>query len=163
MDANGDNQVTQEEFVQAGPPGPPPGGPFGGPFGGFGFGQRPSPDAIFAKIDANNDGILTQDEVNNKPVPPGFPQPSEEMKAAHWQRLDANSDGQVTKEEFIQAGPPGPPPGGPFGGGFGGQFGGQLGIFGGFGQGQFNPGFFGGNGGFGFPGGLNFFQVRQSA
>jgi len=93
-DADGDGAVTKEELEQARPGrGGGPGGP-GGP-GGV--------EGLFAALDKNGDGVLTEDEVPEKLA--------DKLAAA-----DANGDGQVTKEELQQARPGrGGGPGGPGG------------------------------------------------
>jgi len=76
--------------------------------GGRGHGGPPSIDAIFGKLDANQDGKLTKDELPERAA--------EKLMVA-----DADGDGAVTKEELEQArpgrgggggfgGPGGPPP-----------------------------------------------------
>jgi hypothetical protein len=76
----------------------------GGP-GGPG-GQRPDPAQMFARLDANSDGTVTEEEFNNLPAPPNGRGPTAEMKEARWNQIDANQDGSVSEEEFVQAGPP---------------------------------------------------------
>ena len=89
-DADGDGALTKEELEQA-----RPGRGFGGPGGAARF------DEVFAGLDKNADGVLTQDEVPEKLA--------DRIAAA-----DADGDGQVTKEE-LQAVRPGR--GGPGGSG----------------------------------------------
>lgn len=97
--------------AQGGPGGGPQGGPgaggpqsgpgAGGPQGGPGGGRRPVPP-IIAALDANSDGIISADEINNAP--------------AALKKLDKNGDGQLTEDEYRpkrpQGGGPGAGPGG---------------------------------------------------
>lgn len=77
-----------------GPPGggaPGAGGPPGGgrPGGGRGFGD---PAESFARMDANSDGKLTEDEV-----------PEQARRFMDLKAMDKNKDGSVDKDEFIKA------------------------------------------------------------
>jgi hypothetical protein len=123
--------VLVVSVVQAqGPPPPggrPPGrggrGP-GGPGGGFGF--QPPPFPLLEALDADQDGKLSKEEVENA--------------VAALKKLDKDADGKLSKEEigwppeFMGRGGPGGPgmgfggpgfgPGGP--GGFGGGPGGNI-------------------------------------
>src|SRR5262245_24843060 len=98
-DKDGDKKLSKEEFLAGLKPDETPkpplaGGPaFPGPRGDKGG----DPREIFKRIDANNDGKLTKDEL---------PGPIRE----NFARLDANGDGSVSPEEFAQgAGPTGRP------------------------------------------------------
>lgn len=84
------------------------GGPGG--IGGPGGGQRPDPAQMFARLDADSDGTVTEEEFNNLPTPPNGRGPTAEMREERWNQIDANQDGSVTQEEFLQAGPPPRPP-----------------------------------------------------
>ncbi|MFO0940131.1 MAG: PQQ-binding-like beta-propeller repeat protein [Pirellulales bacterium] len=113
-----------------GGPGGGPGGGRGGP-GGPGGGGGFDPAAIFGRLDANSDGKVTKEELQNSPM------------ADRFAELDKNKDSSLSQEEFMEAmrammaqggGPGGGPgggrggPGGPGGGGgFGGGFGGRGG------------------------------------
>jgi len=121
------------------------GGPGGGRFGGGqGSGRfegrgdfRPPTPPVFAAIDKNNDGVLSEEEIKNA--------------VAAIKTLDKNKDGKISQDEAM------PQFGGPGGrGGFRGQGGQGRGGFGGPG-GQGRGGFGGpggqGRGGFGGPGG----------
>jgi collagen type III alpha len=93
-----------------GPPGGPAGGPqggpesavspggpgAGGPQGGPGGGHRPVPP-IIAALDANHDGIISADEINNA--------------SAALKTLDKNGDGQLTEDEYRPKRPQGGGPG----------------------------------------------------
>ena|SRR5436190_2818738 len=77
------------------PPGRPgPGGP-GGPGG-----RRPLPP-IVAALDANHDGVIDSQEIDNAPVA--------------LRKLDKNGDGQLTLDELMPPPPNGRGPGGPGG------------------------------------------------
>jgi hypothetical protein len=79
------------------PPGQPgPGGP-GGPGRG---GRRPMPP-IVAVLDANHDGVIDSQEIDNAP--------------AALRKLDRNGDGQLQIEELMPPPPNGRGPGGPGG------------------------------------------------
>ncbi len=51
------------------------------------------PARVFAKMDANGDGVVTGDEMV-------------EVRTARLQRADADGDGSITVEEFKSAAPP---------------------------------------------------------
>ncbi len=116
-----------------------PGGGRGGPGGGPGFGGGPGggrggpggpggggfdPTAMFGRLDANSDGKVTKEELQNTPM------------ADRFADLDKNKDSSLSQEEFLEAmrammaqgggggrgGPGGGGPGGP--GGYGGGRGG---------------------------------------
>ena len=65
-------------------------------------------EARFKRLDANNDGKLTQDELFARtPVVGNSVLPSDrqvERQSAYFQRVDANKDGVVTLEEFMAQG-----------------------------------------------------------
>ncbi len=84
--------------IAAGPaPAPAPNGPpgAGGPGGRSGF----NPAEAFARMDANSDGSLSQDEL------------PEQMQAS-FATMDSNGDGKVSLEEFTANRPRGRRPGG---------------------------------------------------
>jgi hypothetical protein len=62
-------------------------------------------EARFKRLDANNDGKLTQDELFARtPAVGNSVLPSDrqvERQSAYFQRLDTNKDGVVTLEEFM--------------------------------------------------------------
>jgi hypothetical protein len=62
-------------------------------------------EARFKRLDANNDGKLTQDELFARtPAVGNSVLPSDrqvERQSAYFQRVDANKDGVVTLEEFM--------------------------------------------------------------
>jgi hypothetical protein len=70
--------------------------------------QRPSPEAMFERLDANHDGAITTDE-----IPAGMPEPRKEM----LQREIKNHEGKLTLAQWTEAikkHRPGPrPEGGP--------------------------------------------------
>jgi len=69
--------------------------------------ERPNPEAMFNRLDANHDGVITQNE-----IPEGMP---ERLKHLLLQ-ADKNHDGKITKAELIaavNARHAGPPPIGP--------------------------------------------------
>jgi hypothetical protein len=65
-------------------------------------------EARFKRLDANNDGKLTQDELFARtPAVGNSVLPSDrqvERQSAYFQRVDANKDGVVTLEEFMVQG-----------------------------------------------------------
>jgi EF-hand domain pair len=65
-------------------------------------------EARFERLDANNDGKLTQDELFARtPAVGNSVLPSDrqvERQSAYFQRIDANKDGVVTREEFMAQG-----------------------------------------------------------
>jgi collagen type III alpha len=110
-DANGDKQLSRDEFKSGLTPdagarqplagGPPPGRP--------GAGALPAPRQMFERLDANKDGKLTKEELPER-MQEGFA------------RLDANGDGTLNVEELGRGAfppgafprrPDGAPPGGP--------------------------------------------------
>jgi hypothetical protein len=82
-----------------GPDGPPPGGP-GGPGG-----DRPKPEDVFKKLDANSDGSIDLTEFKESPRAKEHPDKAEEA----FKKIDADGDGKVSLEEFKKHRPP--PPG----------------------------------------------------
>jgi hypothetical protein len=75
--------------------------------------ERPTPEAIFKKLDTNNDGELSLDEFKAGPRGQKDPAKAEEI----FKKIDTNGDGKVTLEEFKAHRPPHRPgaPGGPGG------------------------------------------------
>jgi hypothetical protein len=65
-------------------------------------------EARFKRLDANNDGKVTQDELFARtPVVGNSVLPSDrqvERQSAYFQRVDANKDGVVTLDEFMAQG-----------------------------------------------------------
>lgn len=59
--------------------------------------DRPAPDKLFERLDANRDGKVVLDEV---------PEKRREMFQKLIARADKDGDGAVTREEFAKAGPP---------------------------------------------------------
>ena len=84
-------------------------------------------DEMFARLDANHDGRITPDEMQNMRGMRGMRGMGEhragggDMRQRMFDRMDANHDGNISREEFAQAHPGGPgpemapPPGGPDG------------------------------------------------
>lgn len=72
--------------------------------GGKGKGARPNPEAVFQKMDANNDGIVTKDEfIANHEAhakAAGREAPPKEEIEKRFAAMDTNGDGQLTKDEF---------------------------------------------------------------
>ncbi len=99
-------------FAEDKPAGPPPGGP-----GGPGGREKPNPEEMFKKLDANSDASISLEEFKNSPRGQKDAARAEEA----FKKMDKDSDGKVTVEEFKtgrpQRGPGGP--GGPGGGGGG--------------------------------------------
>ena len=56
--------------------------------------ERPSPEALFNRLDANHDGVIAKDE-----IPAAMP---ERMKQLLLE-ADKNHDGKITKEELLAA------------------------------------------------------------
>ncbi|MDB6092621.1 MAG: Calcium-binding EF-hand-containing protein [Verrucomicrobia bacterium] len=54
---------------------------------------------MFAKMDANNDGIVTADEMNAMHAAKGDHMKSEKSAAEKIHMIDANGDGQITADE----------------------------------------------------------------
>lgn len=81
-----------------GPPSGPPGGPGGREDPRFGAGFRGPPSPLFDALDANRDGELSAEEIENAP--------------AALRKLDKNKDGKVVMRELM---PQGMWPGGPGG------------------------------------------------
>jgi hypothetical protein len=81
----------------------PPGGPGGS--GGPGQGQRPNPEEIFKKLDANSDGAVSLDEFKASKRAQQDPAKAE----AAFKSMDKNADGQVSLEEFKANRPQGGP------------------------------------------------------
>lgn len=57
LDADSDGEVSLEEFTENFNPPPRPNG------------RTPQPDRVFGRWDANGDGVLTQEEFDNRPRP----------------------------------------------------------------------------------------------
>ncbi|MEI6178588.1 MAG: EF-hand domain-containing protein, partial [Verrucomicrobiota bacterium] len=83
LDANGDGQITKEEFAA----------------------NRPNPEEIFKKLDTDGSGGISLEEFQASPKGKENP----ERAAEFFKKLDANGDGQVTKEEFAKHRPQHPP------------------------------------------------------
>ncbi len=68
--------------------------------------ERPGRDMLMKRLDANQDGAITKDEV---------PEQAPEFLKAMLKQADKDGDGKVTKEELAALRPMGPPrgPGGP--------------------------------------------------
>ena len=77
---------------------PPKGG--GGPGGPKR--ERPNPEVIFKKLDANNDGSISLEEFKAGPRAQKDPAKAEEI----FKKIDADGDGKVTLEEFKAHRPP---------------------------------------------------------
>lgn len=99
------------------PAGPPPGGP-GGP-GGEGKHERPNPEAVFKKLDANDDKSISLDEFKAGPMAQKDPARAAEI----FKKIDKDGDGKVTFEEFKAGHPHHGGPGGPGGDKDGGKHG----------------------------------------
>jgi len=66
-------------------------------------GSRPSPEEIFAKLDADENGAVTYEEFKLSPKKLreiDDDATAEEMKQTVFSKIDANSDEQITLEEF---------------------------------------------------------------
>ena len=58
--------------------------------------DKADPEAIFKKLDANNDGSVTKEEyMASKKA-----QKDTDKAGKHFDKLDANKDGKLTKEEM---------------------------------------------------------------
>jgi hypothetical protein len=69
--------------------------------------ERPNPEALFNRLDANHDGFITRDE-----IPAAMPERLKNL----LREADVNHDGKIAKRELlaaINARHPGPRPGGP--------------------------------------------------
>lgn len=86
-------------FGEEKPAGPPRGR--GGPDTLTGS-QRPNPEKVFKKLDANSDGSLSLDEFKSGPKGKEHPEKAEEI----FKKIDADSSGGVTLEEFKAHRPP---------------------------------------------------------
>lgn len=53
-------------------------------------GKRPAPEAVVARLDSNESGTLTKDEVRGR-------------MAQHFETIDANSDGAISVDELTAA------------------------------------------------------------
>lgn len=84
------------------PPGPPPGP------GGPGGRERPNPEAMFKKLDANADSSISLEEF--KASPRGQKDPARAEEA--FKKMDKDSDGKVSLEEFKSGRPQRGPGGG---------------------------------------------------
>jgi hypothetical protein len=82
LDKNGDGQLTADEYL---PPRPPQAGQSDNEF-------QPPPSPVINALDANQDGVISADEIANAP--------------ALLLTLDRNGDGQLTRDELCP-----PPPG----------------------------------------------------
>jgi hypothetical protein len=64
--------------------------------------QPPSPDAVFVKLDANRDGVITRQELDDNPALSNQPGLTPEIKEQAWKTVDINGDSQITRVEFLQ-------------------------------------------------------------
>lgn len=94
--------ATAITIAQDKPPGGGPGGP-GGPDG-----QRPKPEDIFKKLDANSDNAISLDEFKAGPMGQKDPAKAEEI----FKKIDKDGNGSLSLEEFKSGRPPHPPGGG---------------------------------------------------
>ncbi len=85
--------IATATSLSFGQPAQGPGGPEGqrGPKG-----QRPAPEEVFAKLDADSSGSISLDEFKAGPRAAENPEKAAEIFA----KIDADSDGSVTLEEF---------------------------------------------------------------
>jgi len=95
--------ATTLGFAQDKHSGPPKGGRPGGP----GNGQRPKPEAVFKKLDTNNDGALSLEEFKAGKRAQQDPTKAEGV----FKQIDKNNDGQISLDEFKAHRPPGGPGG----------------------------------------------------
>ena len=56
--------------------------------------ERPNPDVMFARLDANHDGVITLKE-----IPPGMPEPLKQLLVQAIKK----HDGKLTKAQLIEA------------------------------------------------------------
>lgn len=67
-----------------------------------GKGKKPTPEEVFAKLDANSDGNVSLEEFKQSPKAK-----KNEAKAGEmFLKIDGNSDGNITLEEFKAHRPP---------------------------------------------------------
>jgi len=117
LDANGDGAITQEEAQQVGMGRGGRGGPMMDPAqrwqhmvehmdadkdGKISKDEYPGRDEAFARIDANGDGFLTEDEAAQIGRGQGLgPQMDPAQRWQHMlERMDADKDGKISKDEF---------------------------------------------------------------
>jgi len=107
-------------FAEDKPPGAAKEGAPGGP-GGEGR-KRPSPEEIMKKLDTNNDGTVSHEELKAGPMAQKNPDKADDA----FKHMDKDGDGKLTTAEIKEGRPP-RPAGGPEGGGKGGPEGGKRG------------------------------------
>lgn len=77
--------------------------------------KRPTPEKVFERLDANDDGYISYDEFK---LPPkrgkkgGAEEESKgDKKQSVFSKIDTDGDGMLSKEEFSSNRPPRPPKG----------------------------------------------------
>ncbi len=83
-------------------------------------GQRPSPEDMFARLDADASGSLDQSELQSMIDRMSAKMGSKGQSADDMMsKMDSDGDGALSLDEFAAGRPQGPPPGGPQHGGQG--------------------------------------------